>query len=118
MSKQLSLFSVEDNKHLSSTESVEDTKMRAIQRYLDNAATEPTASVGKYSPNGRKTEYYRLLYRQGRKVKAVHIPGGNVRSELATYRANKLQVMIDRGVELGELLAAVADYRSGVKEIE
>lgn len=119
MSEQLSLFStVEDNKPVSSTEVVEDRKNlkhKAIQRFLNSTSNDPQASVGTYSPNGRKTEYYRLLYRIGKKVKAVHIPGGNVNSKLATHRVKLLQQMIDRGADLGELLAAITDYRGGTK---
>lgn len=118
MSEQLSLFGVEDSKSVSSTESVEDTqtaKFRAIQRYLNNADKEAIACVGTYSPNGRKSSYYRLAYRAGRKVKCVHIPGGNTRSNLATYRAEQLQIMIDRGAGIEELLSAIVDYRGGSK---
>ncbi|MEL6494101.1 MAG: hypothetical protein AAFQ41_03130 [Cyanobacteria bacterium J06623_7] len=116
MRKQLSLFDpVEDSKNVSSTEIVEDGKRQAIQRYLDRVQAEPTASVGTYSPNGRKTEYYRLLYRIGKSVKAIHIRGGNVHSKLAQYRAQQLQVMIDRGAELNELIAAVGTFNSGKK---
>ena len=44
-------------------------------------------------------------------MKHVHIPGGNVNSTLATYRAKELQEMIDRGAKLNEVLAAITDYR-------
>jgi hypothetical protein len=78
MSKQLRLFEgVEDEGDVSSTISVEDAKMFAITRYLERKA-EPLACVGVYTPNHRKTQYFRLCYRQNRKVKCVHIPGGNV----------------------------------------
>ena len=115
MNKQLSLFdSVEESKSFSSTDNVEE-KRRAIQRYLDRAQAEPTASVCTYTPGKCKTEYYRLLYRVGKKVKAIHIRGGNVRSPLAQYRADKLQQMIDRGAEFEELIAAVNTFNSGTK---
>ncbi len=114
MSKQLSIPFVEDSDQASSTEVVEDDKRRAIQRFLDRAEQlEPKASVGKYSPNGRKIEYFRLLYRVGKKVKAIHIRGGNTSARLANYRAKKLQDMIDRGAELAEVLEQLADFNSG-----
>ena len=87
MNEQLSLFgNVEDSQNVSSTIRVEDTKKLAIQRFLDKAQAEPSASVSTYKPNGRK-------------VRAIHIRGGNVGSKLAKYRAGKLQQMIDRGTE-------------------
>ena len=116
MNEQMSLFSdVEDSQNVSSTFRVEEAKRRAIQRYLDRAQAEPSASVSTYKPNGRKTEYFRLVYRIGKKVRAIHIRGGNVRSKLARYRANKLQQMIDRGAELSEVIAAVETFNSGTK---
>ena len=71
--------------------------------------------MGRYSPGKRKTEYYRLSYRFGRKVKHIHIPGGSTKSQLARYRAEKLQQLIDRGAELAEILAMIKTYRSGGK---
>ncbi len=111
---QLSLFdAVEDSSKVSSTSHVEDTKIQAIQRFLHRPEDlEPVASVGTYTPNGRNTKYFRLQYRQGSKVKCIHIPGGNINSQLAQYRAKQLQQLIDRGAELAEILAAVQTYRS------
>ena len=116
MNEQMSLFGgVEESKNFSSTESVEEKKRQAIQRYLDKAQSEPTASVGTYTTGGCKTEYYRLLYRIGKKVKAIHIRGGNVRSPLAQTRARLLQQMIDRGTELDLLIAAARAFNGGTK---
>lgn len=110
MSKQLSLFAVEDKKTVSSTNAVEDGKRQAIQRYLDRASLESAASISTYSPNGRKTEYYRLVYRERRKVKAIHIKGGNTRARLARYRARELQKLIDRGADLAEIIEAAKTF--------
>lgn len=116
MTEQLRLFeTVEDKKIVSSTKAVEDAKMLAIQRYLEKGKSEPLACIGTYSPNGRRTQYFRLCYRQNKKVKCIHIPGGNVLSKLAQYRAIQLQKMIDRGAELGEIIAAVQTYCSGME---
>ena len=110
--EQLELSLVSDDK-ASITENVSDAKTakhQAIQRYLDRAEKETIACVTKYSPGKRKTEYYRLSYRLGRKVKHIHIRGGSTISDLATYRAKKLQAMIDRGADLEEILAAVKTF--------
>ena len=122
MKKQLTIFDdlngVSDTQSLSITKSVSDAKtakQKAIQRYLDRAEKETSACITKYSPGKRKTEYYRLSYRVGKKVKHIHIRGGSTISELAQYRAKKLQEMIDRGAELAEILAQLATFNGGGK---
>ena len=123
MSKQLSLFetNVSDSEPESCSISDFDSelktaKFKAIQRYLNNGNRDTIACVNRYKAGNRNNYfYYRLSYRAGKKMKHVHIPGGNTIAELAQYRAKKLQTMIDRGADVAELLAAVADYANGVK---
>ena len=116
MNEQLSLFnSVGDGKNCSTTDNVVEQKRQAIQRYLDKAQSQPTASVGTYTPGNRNRKYYRLLYRIGNKIKTIHICGGNINSKLAQDRARLLQQMIDRGTELDVLIAAVKTFNSGKK---
>jgi len=101
---------------VSITNSVSDAqtrKQQAIQKYLDRAEKEPIACVNLYYSGRRATKYYRLSYRLGRKIKHIHIRGGNTRSQLATYRAGKIQELIDRGAELAEVIAAVKTFNSG-----
>ena len=111
--KQLTIFDAAGDKtKVSPTKPVGDTKNQAIQRYLDRAKVEFAASVNQYQPNGRKTKYFRLDYRVGENAKSIHICGGNVRASLAQERAKEIQLMIDRGVELGEIIAVVKTYRN------
>ena len=116
MTKQLTIFdAVGDSDHVSPTNSVGDIKRQAIERYLSRSKTQdldPSISIEKYHPNGRKTEYFRLKYRIGKKTITPHIPGGNIHAKLAQYRVKQLQAMIDRGAELGEIIAAVKTYGS------
>jgi len=106
--------SVSDSKERSLTKNVSEQKLAAIQRYLDKAEKETKYSINTYSPGSRNKKYYRLTYRRGRKIKHVHLPGGNIKAKLANYRKDKLQEMIDRGAKLDEVLAAIADYRSKI----
>ena len=115
MSRQLSLFSDSDTKSVSLSKSDSERKHQAIQRFLDSGKLETVACVNTYSPGRRTTEYFRLSYRVGRKMKHLHIPGGSTIAELARYRARKLTELIDRGAELAEVLALVKTYRSGNK---
>ncbi len=121
MNQQLSLFNaVSDSDRVSITKTVSDAlivaKQEAIQRYLDSGEKDYQCCVTKYSPSRRSTEYYRLSYRiSKRRVKHIHICGGSTIAELATYRAKKIQAMIDRGAELEEVIAAVITFNSGQK---
>ncbi len=122
---QLTIFdansgAVHEKKSLSGTEVVHERKIlkqQAIQRYLDRAESkQPVAHIEKYSPGCTKREYYRLVYRMNpRKLKRIHIKGGSTISELANYRRKKLQAMIDRGADLGEILAQLATFNGGSK---
>ena len=125
MSKQLSLFeTVGGSDHVSPTDAISDTESaslmnpisehqtQALQRFLEKGK-DPIVCLNTYSPGKRKTEYYRLSYFLDGKTKHLHIPGGNIRAKLAQYRAKKLQELIDRGAELGEIIAAVETYRGG-----
>lgn len=97
----------------SGTDVVPDRKMSALQRFCARASVTPFVET--YTPSRRKKQYFRVSWREGKKFKHVHIPGGNVKAPLAQYRAEKLQEMCDRGAELGEIIAAVNTYR-GVKQ--
>lgn len=117
MSEQFSIDGlVADTKNVSATTPVADAKKQAIQAYLDKTSHEPTASVGTYSPSGRKIECYRLLYRVGEKVKSIHIRGGNTKSKLAQYRAWKIRRAIDSGASLEELITAVTNFNNEPKQ--
>lgn len=114
MSEQLTMMMADSDSDRVSLSNVDsEHKHAAIARFLDRGEKEPTASVNTYSPGKRKSEYYRLSYRQGRKMKHIHLRGGSTIAELATYRAKKLQAMIDRGAELAEVIAAVRTFNGG-----
>ena len=113
MNEQLSLFPVVGDTDLPSPTDLRDAKNQAIQRYLDRTKDNTICCIEKYNPNGRKTKYFRLKYRAGKKTKTIHIKGGNTSARLANYRANRLQSMIDRGAELSEVLELLADFNGG-----
>lgn len=120
MHEQLKLFSVEDDYFLSasSVRSVSDTELKASLTNSQTVAnkeiervSDRSASINKYSPGKRKTEYFRLSYRNGSKIKHVHIRGGNVSSALARNRVKQLTNMINRGASIQELIRLIANYR-------
>ena len=112
MSQQLtlSLSDIEAENSSISTSDIEP-KMQALQRFLGSPARNTECSVNQYESSKCDRRYFRLSWRVGTKMKHIHIPGGSTLSELAQYRAGKLQEMIDRGAELAELIAAIQMYR-------
>ena len=114
----LSILSVPDKDLVSGTLFVPDKqtlKRQALERYLERANKDPVPHIETYNPGRRNTKYYRLTYRLGKKVKRIHIKGGSTLSELANYRAKKLQAMIDRGAELAEIIAQLKTFNGGEK---
>lgn len=112
---QLEIPLSSDSDRVSLLESGSDKKRELIQKYLSSADKEKVAYVNTYSPGKRTTKYFRLSHQFGRKKKHIHICGGSTTAKLAIYRAKKLQAMIDRGAELGEIIAQVRDFNSGKK---
>lgn len=54
--------------------------------------------IEEYSPSNRKhLSYYRYCYMVGRKIKHVHIKGGNVNTPLAIYRKLDIEDLIQVG---------------------
>ncbi len=115
--KMYSQLSLLDSEQQSSSISNFDSeqKNRAINRFLGGSIRDVEFSVNTYKPGRKKNEYFRLSWREGNRMKHLHIPGGSTRSELANYRADYLRGMISRGAELGEAIAAVKTYRMGAK---
>lgn len=116
MSYQTTIFDVlpcSDSDRVSLQNPRSDAQSQAIQRYLGGSTGDPAICVNKYSPGRRATQYYRLSYQWWGKKRHIHIKGGSVTSELATYRANQLEALIERGAELEEVLAAATHFNGG-----
>ena len=114
MDKQLTLFpnegTVSDTNSLSLT-NVIDAKNPTNQYFHKN--TKP--HIGTYSPARRKANYYRFSYRDGEKIKHIHIPGGNSSAPLVQYRVQKIQGMIDQGLPLTKILTLISSYKGNSK---
>ena len=96
----------------SGAEVAPDRKREYLQRFCARASVTPFIET--YNPSRRTKQYFRISWREGKKMRHEHIPGGNINAPLAQYRAKKLQTMCDRGAELAEIIAAVETYR-GIK---
>jgi hypothetical protein len=85
-----------------------DTVSENIQDSLTIKPQTPT--LGTYSPNGVKQKYYRLSYKNGARVKHIHVCGGSVTNPLALYRAGKIRQLINRGADRDEIIALVKSF--------
>jgi hypothetical protein len=88
-----------------------DSAIETFDVSIADKHNEAIPHVNQYRVKRTENMYYRLSWRDGKKMKHIHIRGGNTYSELATKRANKIQSMIDRGAELWEITAAARTYR-------
>lgn len=93
---------------VSITNPVSDAKTKALQRFLGQDIGKPCITT--YSPGKREVKYFRLSYRVRNRIKHKHIPGGNVDSRLAINRVQQIQNLIDRGVNIGEILALIEGF--------
>lgn len=110
MNFQLSLFPDEGNDSEQKSVSLANDSERQMQSHqYFHKNTLPVLNI--YSPGKRKGTYYRLSYREGSRMKHIHIPGGNTSSDLVQYRVKKLQGLIDRGTSLNKIISAINSYR-------
>ena len=92
------------------TNPVSEPKTQALQRFLKRGIHIGKPCINKYSPGKKQLSYYRFSYRVCNRVKHKHIPGGNCDSRLAIDRVQQIQNLIDRGVNIGEILALIEGF--------
>jgi transcriptional regulator with XRE-family HTH domain len=82
-----------------STAQKKDKKILSVTRYKKNTAIvlPTTGLIETYSPNTRDCEYYRYTYREGTRVRHIHIKGGQVGSYHAENNAQEIKNAIARG---------------------
>ena len=74
-----------------------------------------TRSISRYQPGGtaRGGQYFRFSYRSGKKVRHVHIPGGNTDSVIAIARCEEIREAIALGVS-SDVIAQCLRDRSAI----
>ncbi|BAY89651.1 MULTISPECIES: hypothetical protein [unclassified Tolypothrix] len=83
-----------------------------LERDTKNAVPEHTQWVEEYRPSTRKGHlYYRYCYKQSRKIKHIHIPGGNTRSHLAQNRKSQVEIAIASGNSPGEIRKLISSWK-------
>lgn len=72
------------------------------------------AAISTYKPRGEARggfEYFRFVYRDGKRTRSVHIPGGNVHSPMAVANRNYVRAMIKCGDSVEEILEQIKEWR-------
>ena len=75
----------------------------------------PCGTVGTYQPRGSahgEYWYFRFSYRDGKRMKHKHIPGGNAGSSVARQRAEAVRQAIARGATIDEVLQLIKNNGS------
>lgn len=123
MRKQLELFEVEQFVTSTMLEQPSHEEIAIHTEDLDaaidpawsNVADEPEerkpcGTVGTYQPKGSahgEYWYFRFSYREGKRMKHKHIPGGNAGSSVAQQRAEAVRQAIARGATIDEVLQLI-----------
>jgi hypothetical protein len=79
----------------------------------DSITTNPCGAIGKYRAGGNTRgngEYWRFSYRDGRRVKHVHIPGGCCSNPIASARADKIREVINLGATVEQVLKLIQNW--------
>ncbi len=90
---------------LSVTE-LEDIELDEIENSVTGLST--------YKPKGKARGsyfYYRYSYRDGQRIKHIHIPGGKTNSEVVQERVKKLREAIARGMNPLEIKSLIASFK-------
>ncbi len=88
-----------------------EPKIRSLFRFLNRTVENSKGGVGTYSPGGKKAIYFRFSYRDGKRMKHKHIPGGNIYSQLAFKRAREIQGMTEADISTHEILNKINSFR-------
>ncbi|MEY3400724.1 MAG: hypothetical protein RLZZ86_327 [Cyanobacteriota bacterium] len=85
---------------------LEDIELDEIENSVTGLST--------YKPKGKARGsyfYYRYSYRDGQRIKHIHIPGGNTNSEVVQERVKKLREEIARGMNPLEIKSLIASFK-------
>jgi hypothetical protein len=85
---------------------LEDIELDEIENSVTGLST--------YKPKGKARGsyfYYRYSYRDGQRIKHIHIPGGNTNSKVVQERVKKLREEIARGMNPLEIKSLIASFK-------
>ncbi len=80
---------------------------------FDNTNNLTELAVSEYSPGGtaaRGNYYYRFSYREGRRVKHIHIKGGHTGNKLAIKRKGLVEAWIRENIPLEKIIEWIREW--------
>ena len=87
----------------------------ADTEYIVEVAEDDSVSraISTYRPRGtaRSGEYFRFSYRDGSRMRHVHIPGGNTDSEIAQARLKEVRSALLAGMSPVQVVAVIHSWR-------
>ena len=90
---------------VSSKAQIADTEYTAETGVNDDSVSSKAISI--YSPRGtaRSGEYFRFSYREGSRMRHIHIRGGNTDSPIAQAKVQEVRSLLASGVSPAEIAA-------------
>ncbi|MDJ0582960.1 hypothetical protein [Crocosphaera sp.] len=91
----------------------DDGSFEEDKKLFDNTNNLSELSVSEYQPGGtaaRNNKYYRFSYREGRKVKHIHIKGGNTTNPIAIKRKGLVEAWIREDVPLEKIIQWIKEW--------
>ncbi len=93
------------------TESNPDDSVTPAPVTESNPDDSVTKAISRYRPKGtaRGGEYFRFSYRSGKKVRHIHVPGGNTDSPISNARCEEIREAIALGISPEEIADCLRD---------
>lgn len=94
-------------------------KNDSVTEQQSKKSTVTESSVNIYSPTGSargNNSYYRFSYKHRKRVKHVHIPGGNTSSAVAQSRAIEVRSKIAQGASPAEIVEMIRKWQISAGE--
>ena len=99
-----------DNDSVSSSDQIVDTE--SIASPVDDSVS--SKAISTYRPRGtaRSGEYFRFSYRDGSRMRHVHIRGGNTDSPIAQAKVAEVRSLLAAGISPAEIAKSLRDKPS------
>lgn len=91
------------------TESIDEPVVTESNPPENDSVTKSASAISTYRPRGtaRSGEYFRFSYRDGGKIRHIHIRGGNTDSPIAQARVEEVRSLLAAGVPPAQIAATL-----------
>lgn len=91
---------------------LEQPSCAVVKSAPEQSAPEQKHWVETYSPSKRKDySYYRYVWMDGRRLRHIHIPGGNIHSAIVLYRKTEVEKAIALSMWASEIEDLIKSWR-------